>query len=204
MHAFCLHPFLRLEIAVTVYREPTGILTTITELPYRELMNEGIRHFWFDKDRTVVPQHGHKVSPEYDEFFQALVAAGGKVCFPSNNPAARPGLVTCEHKVFRPRSYLEWPFMKKPDPRYYRRALEFTGANPNEVVMIGDKYLRDVNGALNAGIREAYLVVPMGDRDLPLDELLGLRQKEADILWENFGITLPEPCPPPTALRAAA
>lgn len=145
-----------------------------------------------------------KVSAQYDEFFREIVALGGKICFPSNNPAARPGLITCEHKVFKPRSHLEWLFVKKPDPGYYRRVLEYTGADPSEVVMVGDKYLRDVNGALNAGIREAYLVVPMGERDLPLDELLGLRQKEADILWENFGITLPAPCPPPTALRRAA
>jgi len=45
----------------------------------------------------------------------------------------------------------------KPDPRIFDRALEFTGALPEETVYIGDNYYADIIGAEKAGIQPVLL-----------------------------------------------
>ena len=45
----------------------------------------------------------------------------------------------------------------KPDPRIFNRALEITGALPEEAIYIGDNYFADILGAEKAGIQPVLL-----------------------------------------------
>jgi putative hydrolase of the HAD superfamily len=45
----------------------------------------------------------------------------------------------------------------KPDPAAFGRALELIDASPDEAVMIGDSWERDVTGALAAGMRAVWI-----------------------------------------------
>ncbi len=48
----------------------------------------------------------------------------------------------------------------KPDPEFYRLAIERAGVEPHEAVMVGDSYRADVRGAWSAGMDAVWL-----DRD---------------------------------------
>ena len=45
----------------------------------------------------------------------------------------------------------------KPSPRIYHRALELADCRPEEAVMVGDNYGRDIIGALRCGIRAIWM-----------------------------------------------
>ncbi len=47
--------------------------------------------------------------------------------------------------------------MAKPDPGIFRIALEELGVENNEVIMVGNNPERDVEGALNAGIKSVWI-----------------------------------------------
>lgn len=172
------------------HMRPTGVLPSIMELPYEDLLDTGIRCFFFDCDNTLFPNRGRRVCEEYDERLNEIYEAGGVICFATNSPQERKSLTTAPHRIFQPSSNLDWLLCRKPYRNYYERALQLMGAQPQESVMIGDKYGRDVNGALNAGFAAAYLVRPMGE-DLLFDRLTHLREREARILWEEFWIPMP-------------
>lgn len=66
--------------------------------------------------------------------------------------------------------------IKKPDPRFFRTALESRGVEPSSAVMIGDRYLLDVVGAACVGMT-TILVEPLAV-DYPLDILRRARRKD--------------------------
>ena len=47
--------------------------------------------------------------------------------------------------------------IRKPDPRIFERALELTGAQPSEAVMIGDSLQADIAGAASIGIGTIWI-----------------------------------------------
>ncbi|HEY9294104.1 MAG TPA: HAD family hydrolase [Microlunatus sp.] len=68
----------------------------------------------------------------------------------------------------------------KPDPRIYRHAADAVGAEPEELIMVGDSYRNDVEAAQNAGWGAVWLRRDAASRPpavinslLELDALLG-------------------------------
>jgi|SRR5579872_918932 len=49
--------------------------------------------------------------------------------------------------------------MVKPDPRVFLHACERLGTAPRETVMVGDRYERDIVGAIEAGLRTVWVNV---------------------------------------------
>ena len=71
----------------------------------------------------------------------------------------------------------------KPHPRIYQVALEHLHGSPAEAVMVGDNWLADVVGALEAGIRPLWLNRFAGTRALPqVDEITSLEPLSAVLL----------------------
>ncbi len=54
---------------------------------------------------------------------------------------------------------------EKPDPAIFRHALDRLGAAPEEALMVGDSLPRDIRGAAELGMRQAFLAGP----DRPAD-----------------------------------
>jgi HAD superfamily hydrolase (TIGR01509 family) len=82
-------------------------------------------------------------TPGADESTKALAAEGRTLAVASNNSAAAIGRYL--HRVGVASSFgggvhgrAADPALMKPDPDCLRRALDFTGAKPSEVLMIGD------------------------------------------------------------------
>ena len=58
----------------------------------------------------------------------------------------------------------------KPDPKIFRHAMALAGVSPDESVMVGDRYGRDIAGAHAAGMRAIWIQmrgerVPQGKRE---------------------------------------
>ena len=58
----------------------------------------------------------------------------------------------------------------KPNPAFYRLALDAAGVRPDEALMIGDSYRADVRGAWSAGMDAVWLVRREGMSITPADE----------------------------------
>jgi len=54
---------------------------------------------------------------------------------------------------------------RKPDEMPFRAALEKLGVRPEEAVMVGDWYERDVEGAKNLGMKAVLVGEPCGEED---------------------------------------
>ena len=46
---------------------------------------------------------------------------------------------------------------QKPNPKIYEEALRLNGCQPEEVLMIGDSWTSDIQGAINAGIDQLWV-----------------------------------------------
>jgi len=71
--------------------------------------------------------------------------------------------------------------MAKPDPAVFAHAMELVGVGPDESVMVGDRYDRDIEGAHAAGMRAIWIrvrgeEVPHGARppEAIIDSIAGL------------------------------
>lgn len=60
----------------------------------------------------------------------------------------------------------------KPDPAFYRMALEHAGVAPNQALMVGDSYRADVRGAWSAGMDAVWLHRSSGANITPSSEPL--------------------------------
>jgi putative hydrolase of the HAD superfamily len=58
----------------------------------------------------------------------------------------------------------------KPNPSFFRLALDAAGVEPNEAVMVGDSYRADVRGAWSAGMDAVWLDRHEGANITPADE----------------------------------
>lgn len=57
---------------------------------------------------------------------------------------------------------------QKPNPKIYERALELCGCTADEVLMIGDSWTSDIQGAINAGIDQLWVMSGhVADPNLP-------------------------------------
>lgn len=57
---------------------------------------------------------------------------------------------------------------QKPNPKIYEQALRLCGCRPEEVLMIGDSWTSDIQGAINAGIDQLWLMSShVADPNLP-------------------------------------
>lgn len=73
--------------------------------------------------------------------------------------------------------------VKKPDERFYRYALEKTGAMPGQTLMIGNDALCDIAGGHNAGLHTAYFHTPLSPGEDPA------APPEADAAFEGADYT---------------
>lgn len=56
---------------------------------------------------------------------------------------------------------------QKPNPRIFEEALRLNGLNAEEVVMVGDSWSSDMQGAINAGIDQIWVTDKLDDESKP-------------------------------------
>ena len=124
------------------------------------LVEAGVRCVLIDRDNTIVPRDTKQAPKSALAWFDALRAAGIKVCMVSNNFHSREveesarelGCEVVHHAM-------------KPAPFAVRRALKLMGATADEAVLVGDQVFTDVMAGNLAGVRP-ILVDPQSTTDL--------------------------------------
>ncbi len=159
---------------------PNYIAPSIRDIDYPELFRQGVRHFVFDIDNTLV-SFGKPALDERTRTFLLALKKRPEVCCVrlasnSRRDLSRFGLAI-GIDVMKPQSWSMKPFAS-----YYRRILRHTGAqdNPKSAVMIGDKLIQDIWGANHVGMT-TVLVRPVG-HDHWFDRLVRTRDRERFLL----------------------
>lgn len=156
---------------------PDYMANSVTDIDFARLAKEGIKYVAFDADSTLVPYRGVKIAPSTLKHLMKQRKLFEKWCIASNRitddlePLGRSidaGVIRADILI------------RKPDIRFFRYVLEYFQAEPEEVVMIGDKLIADVFGAQRAGFKTVW-VEKLG-RDSLLDRLIHLRKLEKRLL----------------------
>jgi putative hydrolase of the HAD superfamily len=133
-------------------------------LPNRETEKELIRRLFDSLEELTRPM------PGVAETLAALRDRGLALAVVSNT--LLPGWLLDESladvgllEFFPVRFYSCAENMKKPQRRLFRHVLSVLGAEPQEVLHVGDRYLTDIWGARRAGLRSCLI---RGHRSIPL------------------------------------
>jgi HAD superfamily phosphatase (TIGR01668 family) len=156
---------------------PNYLSNSVTDIDFERLAREGIKYVAFDADSTLVPYRGVKIAPSTLKHLMKQRKLFKKWCIASNRitndlePLARSidaGVIRADILI------------RKPDIRFFRTVLEYFGASPDEVVMVGDKLIADIYGGNRAGLKTVW-VEKLG-RDSLIDRLIHLRKIEKRLL----------------------
>lgn len=132
---------------------PDFIATGITDIDFSYLRSKGIKAIFIDLDGTVVARGQYEVNPAITKTLRSQPLP---VYIATNRPKSRDlkNLKESLHAqgVIHPRG-----FAGKPFPAYFKQACRLHGYQPNEVLMIGDRYIQDIIGANGAGLFTAVV-----------------------------------------------
>ena len=121
------------------------------------LSSIGVKGIVLDIDNTLEPYENPVPTELTIAWFNALIKAGIKVAFVSNNNAKRVELFNQNLK------FPAYSGAGKPFKKNVLRALSDMGVSADETILMGDQVFTDVWAARNAGLR-AILVPPIKDK----------------------------------------
>lgn len=161
---------------------PDFTVDTILEIDFEFLRGIGVKHILFDLDLTLRKAHASEIEADIISY---LVSQHNEGMFKTLNLAtnnlhdvtAFSGPLNAQ--VFQPFMHKGRP-VRKPSQRFFQRIIDALGAEPHEIVMIGDKVQFDVGGGNRMGMY-TILVKPQG-KDLLHDRLLFVRLREKRLL----------------------
>lgn len=132
--------------------------SSVYEVDFDRLFDEGIRGLIFDIDNTLVA-HDAPCNEKSDELMSKLLNKGFKIFILSNNDEDRVKLFIENIKI----DYIHKA--GKPSVKNYDAALEKMDLKKEETVAIGDQLFTDCLGAKNAGIK--FIKVGIIDKKEP-------------------------------------
>ncbi len=132
---------------MSVYQKciPNAYHTSIFEIPYQKLKEQGIKSLFFDLDNTIIAYDEAELSHKQIEFIKGLTK-DFKVLILSNTNFKRVSLAL--NKVDIP---FIW-YAKKPLKFGFKKALKMLDSKKEETMIIGDQLMTDVFGANRVGI----------------------------------------------------
>ena len=161
---------------------PDYIVNSVTDIDFNYLAKHGVKAALIDLDGTVVNRGTYEVSAKLS---QSLSSLPFKLYIATNRPKSRD-LKDLRDQLHAAGVIHPIGLMGKPFPRYYAQAAADHGLRPQEVVMIGDRYLQDIYGANLAGMRTVLvrkIDKPIGVVD---DILSGIERKQTDRLARSY------------------
>ena len=132
--------------------------SSVYEVDFDRLFDEGIRGLIFDIDNTLVA-HDAPCNEKSDELMSKLLNKGFKIFILSNNDEDRVKLFIENIKI----DYIHKA--GKPSVKNYDAALEKMDLKKEETVAIGDQLFTDCLGAKKAGIK--FIKVGIIDKKEP-------------------------------------
>ena len=152
---------------------PCGYAESVFAIDYKKLYDKGFRGIIFDIDNTLV-HHGDDSTPQVDDLFVKIHAAGLKTILLTNND---------DERVQRFIKNIDTDYIcdaEKPETSGYLRAVERLGIERSQAVVIGDQVFTDILGANMCGIRSILVKFIK----LPEEKWIGKRRYiEKLILW---------------------
>lgn len=127
---------------------PDFISTSITDVDFNYLKKLGIKACLIDLDGTVVSRGEFKVDKKIS---RALKESGVPVHIATNRKKSR-SLKTLKEDLHAVSVIHPKGIFGKPFKRYYEDSCEGLGLQPEQIVMIGDRFIQDIFGANRAGL----------------------------------------------------
>lgn len=133
---------------------PDDYISSIYDVDFQILFDEGYRVVLFDVDNTLVP-HNAPADDRSKNFFTYLKNTGFKTALISNNAEPRVKLF-CEDVCADGYQFKA----NKPSAKSYISAIDTFGFSKSQAIFVGDQIFTDILGAKNAGIR-TIMVAPI-------------------------------------------
>lgn len=146
---------------------PDFIADSVLDVDFQYLERIGIKAVLIDLDDTVVEHGAYAVSPAVQSFLKRQKL---KLYVATNRPKSRD-LRNLRRHLSASAILHPVGLWIKPFRRYYAQAGRLDGYSPEQLVMVGDRYIQDVFGANAAGIR-TVVVRKLGRPRGPIDRLL--------------------------------
>lgn len=124
------------------------ICKSIIDIDFTYLKKRGITTCFIDLDGTVVSRESFDVDPR---IAKVLSECGLAIHIATNRPKSR-SLKSLKEDLSATSVIHPHGVFGKPFKRYYVNALKDLHLKPEEVIMIGDRYLQDIYGSNRAGI----------------------------------------------------
>jgi HAD superfamily phosphatase (TIGR01668 family) len=137
---------------------PQRLAARLSEIPLRELVEEGVRGLILDLDNTLIGYGGTEIEEGNRAWLAAAREAGLGMVMLSNNTTGKVRRVSRELGI----PGIDWAL--KPLPHGFRRAVGLLGLPREQVRVIGDQFFTDILGARLAGVA-SILVEPLVARD---------------------------------------
>ena len=136
---------------------PKEEISSVYDINYKELYNNGIRALIYDIDNTLV-KHGAKANENIVELFHILHKMGFKTVLISNNTKERVESFADEVGS----DYIAKA--GKPGRKAYISAMEKMGSGKDDTVFVGDQLFTDIYGANRVGLY-SILVKPIDKKE---------------------------------------
>lgn len=127
---------------------PDSICKSITEIDFNYLKRLGVTTCLIDLDGTVVGRGTFEVDRRIGD---VLSNSGLNIHIATNRPRSR-SLKNLKEDLYAVSVIHPRGIFGKPSKRYYLNALKELHLQPEQVVMIGDRFIQDMLGANRAGI----------------------------------------------------
>lgn len=157
---------------------PDYMATSLLDVDFELLRNQGVKYIAFDADSTLVPSMGKLLDAKTEAFLRKNRPLFKDWCIASNRitndlvPLAK----SMDAHVIQATIII-----RKPQQRFFNWVIDyFKPSKPSEIAMIGDKLIADMFGARRAGMTTVW-VEKIG-RDNPWDQLLQVRRWEKRLM----------------------
>jgi len=176
------YPYFRDKSTKKLHHLPDFSVDSVLDIDFSQLRDLGIKHVLFDLDLTIRKTGAKEIEAEIitylvDLHHQGIIKSLNLATNNMHNMSRFSQPLGAQ--VFQP-FYKKGKLVRKPHKAYFDKIIETLEADPNEIVMIGDKATVDVAGGNRSGMW-TILVSPQG-KDLIHDRLLFIRFREKRLL----------------------
>ncbi|OOB78465.1 MAG: hypothetical protein BEN18_07265 [Epulopiscium sp. Nuni2H_MBin001] len=143
---------------------PQQYVTSIYDVDYEQLKQQGIKGLIFDIDNTLVPYHVKEPTQEIVDLIINLKDKGFRITLVSNNTRIR--VLRFNQQLKLNAIYNAY----KPRRLNLHQAIERMKLKASQVAIIGDQIFTDILGGNRAGIH-TILVQPVSEKDEPITKI---------------------------------
>ena len=127
--------------------KPEKVYENLTEMPWKELYDEGIRTALLDFDNTLGPDHATEPEEYSYQCVKMIEETGIKCCLVSNAKSGRSAKIA---------QMLDIPvvtYANKPGTSGVLKAIKLMESTADKSVMVGDQVFTDVIAGNRSGVR---------------------------------------------------